>query len=99
MHEALETLERRGRHIDAMRIRAFPFPQDVLDFIDAHDEVFVVEQNRDAQMRSLLMIEGNVDASRLQSILHYDGTPLTARFLIKAFSEKMAETAAAMGKI
>lgn len=96
MHEALETLEQRGRHVDALRVRGFPFPQEIFDFIGAHDEIFVVEQNRDAQMRSLLMIEGNVDASRLQSILHYDGTPVTARFLIKEISEKMSANAPEM---
>jgi len=93
MHEALEALERRGRHLDALRVRGFPFSQEVFDFIAVHDEVFVVEQNRDAQMRSLLMIEGNIDASKLTSIRHYDGTPVTARFLIDAVSEKMAANA------
>ncbi len=89
MHEALESLEAGGDHIDALRVRAFPFSQDVYDFIHAHDEVCVVEQNRDAQLRSLLMIEGGIDASRLTSILHYDGTPITARFLIDAIGKRL----------
>ena len=55
---ALDHLEAAGHHIDAMRVRAFPFGQEVYDFIHAHDEICVVEQNRDAQLRSLLMIEG-----------------------------------------
>ena len=82
MHEALEVLEAQGRHIDALRVRAFPFPQSVFDFIAAHDEVFVVEQNRDGQLRSLLINEGGVDPSRLTAVLHYEGAPITARFII-----------------
>ncbi len=89
MHEALETLEGRNCQLDAIRVRGFPFSQAVYDFIAAHDEIFVVEQNRDAQMRSLLMIEGNIDASKLISVRHYDGTPITARFLFDAISAKM----------
>jgi len=89
MHEALEQLEAQGHHIDAMRIRGFPFGQEVYDFIHAHDEICVVEQNRDAQLRSLLMIEGGIDASHLTSILHYDGTPITARFLIDAIGKRL----------
>jgi len=89
MHEALEALEAAGHHIDAMRVRAFPFSQEVYDFIHAHDEICVVEQNRDAQLRSLLMIEGGIDASHLTSILHYDGTPITARFLFDAIGKRL----------
>ena len=89
MHEALEQLEAQGHHIDAMRVRGFPFGEDVYDFIHAHDEICVVEQNRDAQLRSLLMIEGGIDASHLTSILHYDGTPITARFLIDAIGKRL----------
>jgi 2-oxoglutarate ferredoxin oxidoreductase subunit alpha len=58
----------------------------VLQFIDAHDEVFVVEQNRDAQMRSLLINELHVDPARLRAVLHYDGTPITARFITQAIT-------------
>jgi 2-oxoglutarate/2-oxoacid ferredoxin oxidoreductase subunit alpha len=89
MHEALDHLEAQGHHIDAMRVRAFPFGQEVYDFIDAHDEICVVEQNRDAQLRSLLMIEGGINPSRLTSILHYDGTPITARFLADAIGNRL----------
>jgi 2-oxoglutarate ferredoxin oxidoreductase subunit alpha len=81
MDEALATLEARGLQVDALRIRAFPFAGEVFDFIDRHDLVFVVEQNRDAQLRSLLMIEGGVDPARLVKILHYEGAPITARFI------------------
>jgi 2-oxoglutarate/2-oxoacid ferredoxin oxidoreductase subunit alpha len=82
MDEALEVLEEHGVELDTMRLRAFPFPDSVRGFIDAHDSVFVVEQNRDAQMKSMLVNELQVDPQRLVSVLHYDGTPITARFII-----------------
>jgi 2-oxoglutarate ferredoxin oxidoreductase subunit alpha len=81
MREALETLEAQGIHIDALRIRAFPFADSVFDFIKAHDHVFVVEQNRDAQMRLLLTNEGGIDPAKLIPVLQYDGSPITARFI------------------
>ncbi len=90
MDEALEALEAEGLRVDALRIRAFPFHDDILDFIARHDRVFVVEQNRDAQLRTLLMVEGNVDASRLIPVLHYDGTPITARFIHAAIAERIS---------
>ncbi len=81
MHEALDALEAKGLHLDAMRVRGFPFSAEVFDFIHQHDLVFVVEQNRDAQLRTLLMSEGGIDPARLVKVLHYDGTPITARFI------------------
>ncbi|MGC2414452.1 MAG: 2-oxoacid:acceptor oxidoreductase subunit alpha [Stellaceae bacterium] len=90
MVEALEALEARGIHLDTLRIRAFPFHDDVLDFITSHERVFVIEQNRDAQMRTLLTTEGEIDPARLVPILHYDGTPITARFIVKAISDMLA---------
>jgi 2-oxoglutarate ferredoxin oxidoreductase subunit alpha len=81
MHEALDTLAESGIHLDAMRLRAFPFSAAVAEFIASHDEVFVVEQNRDAQMRSLLVNELEVSPARLTPVLHFDGTPITARFI------------------
>jgi 2-oxoglutarate ferredoxin oxidoreductase subunit alpha len=90
MVEALEALEARGIHLDTLRIRAFPFHDDVLDFITSHERVFVVEQNRDAQMRTLLTTEGEIDPARLVPILHYDGTPITARFIVKAIADMLA---------
>ncbi len=89
MHEALEELELRGHHIDALRVRAFPFGDEVYDFITTHDEICVVEQNRDAQLRTLLMVEGGINPARLTSILHYDGTPITARFLSDAIGKRL----------
>ncbi|TFZ00646.1 2-oxoacid:acceptor oxidoreductase subunit alpha [Ramlibacter henchirensis] len=84
MDEALEVLTDEGVHVDAMRLRAFPFPDSVAQFIAAHDRVFVVEQNRDAQMRSLLVNELEIDPARLVKVLHFDGTPITARFITTA---------------
>ncbi|MEP6825465.1 MAG: 2-oxoacid:acceptor oxidoreductase subunit alpha, partial [Ramlibacter sp.] len=86
MQEALEVLTGAGIHLDAMRLRAFPFPDEVARFIAAHDKVFVVEQNRDAQMRSLLVNELDVDPARLVKVLHYDGTPITARFITRTIT-------------
>jgi 2-oxoglutarate/2-oxoacid ferredoxin oxidoreductase subunit alpha len=62
----------------------------VFDFVASHERLFVVEQNRDSQMRSLLTIEGEVDPARLVPILHYDGTPITARFIVKAVADMLA---------
>ncbi|MCC6304266.1 MAG: 2-oxoacid:acceptor oxidoreductase subunit alpha [Rhodobacteraceae bacterium] len=90
MAEALATLVADGHPLDALRLRAFPFPDSVRDFILAHDKVFVVEQNRDGQMRSLLVNELDVDPARLIAVLHYDGTPITARFIIAAIRDRLA---------
>jgi 2-oxoglutarate ferredoxin oxidoreductase subunit alpha len=89
MDEAMATLEARGLYVDALRVRAFPFPGEVFDFIDRHDLVFVIEQNRDAQLRTLLMTEGGVDPARLVKILHYEGAPITARFITSQISAQM----------
>jgi 2-oxoglutarate ferredoxin oxidoreductase subunit alpha len=89
MKEALVALEAEGIHLDAMRIRAFPFHDDVMEFIARHDRVFIVEQNRDAQLRTLVMNEGGIAPARLVPVLHYDGTPITARFIHAAIAEKL----------
>ena len=83
MREALDVLEANGDHVDAMRLCAFPFPDSVREFIAAHDKVFVAEQNRDAQMRTMLINELEVNPAKLVRVLHYDGTPITARFIIR----------------
>lgn len=89
MHEALEMLEAQGLRLDALRVRGFPFADAVFDFIAAHERVYLVEQNRDAQLRTLVVTEGDVDPARLISILHYDGTPITARFIASAIGQRM----------
>jgi 2-oxoglutarate/2-oxoacid ferredoxin oxidoreductase subunit alpha len=89
MNEALETLEEKGIHLDAMRLRAFPFSDEVVDFIQRHDKVFVVEQNRDGQLRTLVMNECGIDPARLIAVLHFDGTPITARFITEEISARL----------
>ncbi|OGA19997.1 MAG: ferredoxin oxidoreductase [Betaproteobacteria bacterium RIFCSPLOWO2_02_FULL_63_19] len=89
MSEALELLETQGLHVDALRVRAFPFCDEVSEFIAAHDQVFVVEQNRDAQMRMMLVNECAADPARLSPVLHYDGTPVTARFIVREISANL----------
>jgi 2-oxoglutarate ferredoxin oxidoreductase subunit alpha len=86
MQEALGVLAQQGVPLDAMRLCAFPFPDSVAEFITHHEQVFVIEQNRDAQMRSLLVNELDMDPRRLVKVLHYDGTPITARFIINAIT-------------
>jgi 2-oxoglutarate ferredoxin oxidoreductase subunit alpha len=81
MDEAFDLLEAAGIAVDALRIRAFPFADSIDAFISAHEQVFVVEQNRDGQLRTLLVNECGVAPSRLVPVLHYDGTPITARFI------------------
>src|SRR6266568_2685248 len=89
MNEAIHMIEAKGRPLDMLRIRAFPFHQDVPDFIADHDYVFVVEQNRDAQLRSLIVNECGIDPVRLIPILHYDGTPITARFIAREIADDL----------
>jgi len=89
MSEALVALEDDGLHLDTLRIRAFPFSDEVIEFVNAHDQVFLVEQNRDAQMRMLLVNECAIDPARFISILHHDGTPITARFITGAIAERL----------
>ena len=89
MDEALEALEAQGLHLDTLRVRAFPFSEEVPAFIDAHEQVFVIEQNRDAQLQSLLVNECAIDPARFISVLHYDGTPITARFITGAIAERI----------
>ena len=88
MDEASELLAAEGVQIDALRLRAFPFGPEVGAFIAAHEQVFVVEQNRDAQMRTLLIADLGVDPAQLVAILHYDGTPITARFIRREIAER-----------
>jgi 2-oxoglutarate ferredoxin oxidoreductase subunit alpha len=82
MDEATATLEAQGIDLNLMRVRAFPFNDEIINFILDHDQVFLIEQNRDAQLKTLLISEGALDPARLISVLHYDGTPITARFIV-----------------
>jgi 2-oxoglutarate ferredoxin oxidoreductase subunit alpha len=76
--EAIELLAAESVNLDAMRVRAFPFGKAFRDFVDSHERIFVIEQNRDAQFRSLMMIELGVNPAKLVSVLNYDGMPITA---------------------
>jgi 2-oxoglutarate ferredoxin oxidoreductase subunit alpha len=96
MSEAIEVLEEANMRVDTLRIRAFPFADSIADFIDEHEFVFVVEQNRDAQLRSLLVNEFGIDPARLCPVLHYDGTPITARFIAGAIGRRMGESLTAL---
>jgi 2-oxoglutarate/2-oxoacid ferredoxin oxidoreductase subunit alpha len=93
MDEALVTLAGEGVALDALRLRAYPFPDSVADFIAAHERVFVVEQNRDAQMRSLIVNDLEIDPKRLVKVLHFDGTPITARFIAGAIAGHLGRDA------
>ena len=81
VHEAQQRLRANGIHADYMRIRSFPFNDEVDQFLQAHRINFVVEQNRDAQLRSMLIMETGVEKTRLRSILHYNGMPIPASYV------------------
>ena len=87
MDEAIHMIEARGHALNRLRVRAFPFHSSVTSFVADHDFVFVVEQNRDAQLRSLIVNECGIDPIRLVPILHYDGTPITARYIASAIGD------------
>jgi 2-oxoglutarate ferredoxin oxidoreductase subunit alpha len=87
MQEALDTLAEKGIYINALRVRGFPFGDELNDFVRSHPWVFVIEQNRDAQLKTLMVNDAKINPSRLISILHYDGTPITARFIVDQISQ------------
>jgi len=93
--EARDWLEEKGIHADYLRIRAFPFSREVEEFLRSHDTNFVVEQNRDAQMKSLLMLQANDIANRLVSILHYNGMPIPSGCIVKGVTDHLEKEAAA----
>ena len=89
MAEAFDALKAGGISIDGLRIRAFPFSDEVEDFITTHEHVFIVEQNRDAQLRTLVVNELGLDPARLTPVLHYDGTPITARYIASEIAQQL----------
>ena len=93
--EALDNLAARGIHANYMRVRAFPFNGEVTTFVENHETVFVVEQNRDAQLRSLLILETNTDARKLVPVLHYNGMPIPAQCVYEGICEHLQDTALA----
>jgi len=90
--EALELLEEDGIYLDAMRARAFPFGKVFRDFAESHESIFVIEQNRDAQFRSLMMIELGINPAKLISVLNYDGMPITADNIFRQIKGKIGAT-------
>ena len=91
MAEATAQLEEKGLHIDTMRVRGFPFADEVIDFVNEHDYVFVVEQNESGQLRTMLINEGEIDPKCLVRVLHYDGTPITASFISGKIADVITE--------
>lgn len=89
-YEAIERFSKIGLNINSLRIRSFPFQKEVIDFINNHETIFIIEQNRDAQMRTLLMTEDSVSPTKLQSILNYDGLPITANFITDKIDNLLA---------
>jgi 2-oxoglutarate ferredoxin oxidoreductase subunit alpha len=87
--EAIDLLREQGLELDAMRVKAFPFTESVRHFLENHDQVFVVEQNRDAQFRSLLVNELEINPKQLTKILNYDGFPITADFISTSILERV----------
>ncbi|HTX23316.1 MAG TPA: 2-oxoacid:acceptor oxidoreductase subunit alpha [Steroidobacteraceae bacterium] len=83
IREALDLLQREGVVVDYMRVRAFPFGEEVERFLSTHRLIFVIEQNRDAQFRSLLTLETAVEKRKLHSLRHYDGLPISSRFIVE----------------
>ncbi|MBV2234429.1 MAG: 2-oxoacid:acceptor oxidoreductase subunit alpha [Sterolibacterium sp.] len=90
MEEATAQLEQCNLHVDTLRVRAFPFSDEVADFIERHERIFVVEQNESAQLRTLLINECEIDPKKLLRVLHYDGTPITARFIADSITRALS---------
>ena len=84
--EAVDILRSAGRHVDYMRIRAFPFAPSVRAFVEAHERCYVVEQNRDGQLRSMIALETGIARDRMESVLDYGGLPLTAKKVVEAIA-------------
>jgi 2-oxoglutarate ferredoxin oxidoreductase subunit alpha len=82
IHEAIDILRTHDVRVDYMRVRSFPFGEDVERFLTTHKLLFVVEQNRDAQFRALLTLESSVEKSKLRSLLHYNGLPISSSFIV-----------------
>ena len=88
----LDILKRRGAHLDYMRVRSFPFGQEVEEFLASHSVLFVVEQNRDAQLKGLLTLETKVEKAKLRSILHYSGLPISSSVIVDGVLAELGES-------
>lgn len=88
--EAMDLMREKNELVDAMRLKAFPFPKSVDDFINSHEKIFVIEQNRDGQMRTLLINELGINPQKLISILNYDGMPITAHAIVAGINNNLS---------
>jgi 2-oxoglutarate ferredoxin oxidoreductase subunit alpha len=93
--EAIDRLADKGIHVDYCRVKAFPFTAKVTRFLAEHERLFVVEQNRDAQLKSLLILETDCPKEKLQSVLHYGGLPIDCRCIVEAVEQAAAKGVAA----
>jgi 2-oxoglutarate/2-oxoacid ferredoxin oxidoreductase subunit alpha len=89
IREAIGVLKEKGVGVDYMRVRSFPFSEDVERFLNAHKVLFVVEQNRDAQFKSLLTLETSVEKSKLRSLLYYNGLPISSTFIVEGVLDEV----------
>lgn len=89
--EAIDIMKSEGTTIDAIRLKSFPFNDDVKKFIDDHERIFVIEQNRDAQMRTLLINELEINPAKLIKVLNYDGTPISADFIMTKVNQHLLQ--------
>jgi len=90
-HEACDILSRDGNIANDLRVVSFPFHDEVNDFVEAHDRVFVVEQNRDAQMKTLLVNELEIAPKKLESVLHFNGDPISARKIVTEITKQLEQ--------
>ena len=95
VREALVQLKDKNIGLNYCRVKAFPFSASVREFVDKHDIIYVVEQNRDAQLRSLLILDAEINQEKLVPLLHYDGMPIGADFVVKRVLEEAAKGRAA----
>jgi 2-oxoglutarate ferredoxin oxidoreductase subunit alpha len=93
--EAIDKLAAKGIYLNYLRVKAFPFGDEITEFLEQHDKVFVVEQNRDAQLKSLLVLETDYPKARMESILEYSGLPMTCRCIIEWLERAAAKGVAA----
>jgi 2-oxoglutarate ferredoxin oxidoreductase subunit alpha len=93
--EALVRLKDKSIGLNYCRVKGFPFTDAVRDFVEKHERIYVVEQNRDAQLRTLLMLDIDADPDKLVSMLHYNGLPISADFVVDRIEEEIAKGRAA----
>ena len=97
-HEAIDSLSEQGTIVNDLRIVAFPFHKELSDFIEKHDQIFIVEQNRDAQMKTLIVNELSIDPNILHSVLHYNGDPIDAQTICDQISARLETASSSLAK-